>query len=160
LEIPDSNSNLVQKQLLEHTQQIVHIVQACIEEKDILEHKFESVLGNIEILETTIQTNTHRVDAKVAGVGSQMQLQDAVRQEIRSEVNILQAQDNHIVQEANVIFDVHRNELESLSKRITENASQILSVKATNLCIQRSLKDMISKIDQVNEVLNSIKNSL
>jgi len=50
--------------------------------------------------------------------------------------------------------------MEAMSKRITNNASQILAVKGTNIGIQRSLKDMNSKIQKVNEVLNSIKSSL
>jgi len=94
LEMPDVNSNLVQRQLLQLAQQAVHIVQACNEENEILEDEFESVRANIEILETRIQADKQRVDAEVAGVGSQMQLQEAVLQEIRSGVNILQAQDN------------------------------------------------------------------
>jgi len=89
-----------------------------------------------------------------------MQLQEAVLQEIRSGVNILQAQDNQIVQEANSIFEAHKNELEVMSKRITNCDSQILSIKGTNIGIQRPLKDMNSKIQKVNEVLDSIKTSL
>ena len=75
LEMTDANSNLVQRQLSELTQQVVRIVQACNKEKEILEDEFESVLFNIKILETRIQTDKHRVDAEVAGVGSQIQLQ-------------------------------------------------------------------------------------
>jgi hypothetical protein len=50
LEMPDANSNLVQKQLSELAQQVGHIVQACKEEKEILEDEFESVKANIEHL--------------------------------------------------------------------------------------------------------------
>jgi len=81
LKMPDANSNLVQKQLSELAQQVVYIVQACNEEEEIVKDKFESVQANIKILETRIQTDMHRVDAEVAGVGSQMQLQEAVLQE-------------------------------------------------------------------------------
>jgi len=47
-----------------------------------------------------------------------------------------------------------------MSKRITNVDGQILSVKGTNIGIQRSLKDMNSKIVKVNKVSDSIKNSL
>jgi hypothetical protein len=57
LEMPDANSNVVQKQLSELPQQVVHIVQACNEEKDILEDESESVKANIEILESRIHTD-------------------------------------------------------------------------------------------------------
>jgi hypothetical protein len=50
--------------------------------------------------------------------------------------------------------------LEAISKRITSCDAQILAVKGTNIGLQRSLKDMNSKIQKVNDVLESIKNSL
>jgi hypothetical protein len=76
------------------------------------------------------------MDTEVAGVGSQMQLQEAVLREIRSRVNILQAQDNQSVKEANTIFEAHKNELESMIKRMTNFDAEILSIKATNIGIQ------------------------
>jgi hypothetical protein len=146
LEMPDTNSNLVQKQLSEHAQQVVHIVQACNEETEILENEFELVKANIQILESRIHTDKQRVDIEVAGVGSQMQLQEAVLQEVRSGINILQNQDNQIVQKANLIFEGHKKELEAISKRVTNCDSQILSIKGSNIGIQRSLKEMNSQI--------------
>jgi hypothetical protein len=89
-----------------------------------------------------------------------MQLQEAVLQEIRSAVNILQAQDNQIVEEANTIFETHKKELEAISKRVTNCDGEILTIKGTNIGIQRSLKDMNSRIHIVNEVLESIKSAL
>jgi hypothetical protein len=56
------------------------------------------------------------VDAQVAGVGSQMQLQEVVLEDIRSGINSLLAQDNDIFHEANSIFQADKNELESISK--------------------------------------------
>jgi hypothetical protein len=82
---------------------------------------------------------------KVAGVGSRMQLREAVLQEIRSGVNILQAQNNQIVQEANSILEGHRIKLEAISKRFTTCHSQVLAIKGTNIGIQSSLKDMNSR---------------
>jgi len=159
-EMQDASSNLVQKQLLEPAQQVVHIIQACNEEKEVLEAEFDLVKASIEILETRIYTDKHRVDMDAAGVGSQLQLQEAVLQELRSGINILQGQDAQIVQEANDICTTRKKEMEAMSKRITDNASQILRIKGTNIGMQRSLKDMNSKIEKVNEVLNCIKNSL
>jgi len=102
---------------------VVHIVQACNQEKEVLEDEFESVRANIEILVLRIHTDKQRVDMEVAGVGSQMQLQEAVLQEIRSGINILQTQDNQIVQEANSVFEAQKSELEALSKRLTDHNS-------------------------------------
>jgi len=160
LEMTNANSNVVQKHLSELAQQVVHIVQACNEEQELLEDEFDSFKANIELLESRIQIDKHRVDSEVAGVGTLVELQQAVSQEIRSGVNILQAQDNQIVEEANSIFEAYTIELESMSERITGCDAQIQSIKGTNIGIQRSLKDMNSKIVTVNEVLNSLKNSL
>ena len=57
LEMTDANPNLVQKQLSELAQPVVHIVQACNEEQEILEDEFEPVKANIEILESRIYTD-------------------------------------------------------------------------------------------------------
>jgi hypothetical protein len=100
------------------------------------------------------------VYADVLGVVTLVQLQEAVLRESRSGVNILQGQDAQIVQEANDIFVTHKNEMEAMSIKITDNANQILSVKGINIGMQRSLKDINSKIHKVNEVLDSIKNVL
>jgi hypothetical protein len=107
LEMRNGNFSSVQKLFSELAQQVVHIVQACNEEKEILEDEFESDNGNIEKLESRIFTDKQQVDMEVAGVGSQMQLQEAVLQQIRSGVNILQAQDYQLIQEANSIFEAH-----------------------------------------------------
>jgi len=135
LEIQDASSTLVQKQLLELAQQVVHIIQACNEEKEVQEDEFESVKTNIKILETRIHTDKHRVDMDVAGVGTQLQLHEAVLQELRSGINILQGQDAQIVQEANDIFMTHKREMEAMCKRVTDNASQILGIHGTNIGI-------------------------
>jgi len=152
LEMEDASSSLVQKQLSKLAQQVVHIIQACNEEKEVLDDKFESVKANSEILETWIHTDKHRVDADMAAVGTQVQLQEAVLRELRLGVNILQGQDGQIVQEANEIFVTHKKEMEAMSKRITDNATPNLAVKGTNIGIQRSLKDMNSNVQKVNMV--------
>ena len=48
----EANSDLVQNQLSELAQQVLHVIQACKEEKEIIEDDFESVKNNIQILET------------------------------------------------------------------------------------------------------------
>jgi len=160
LAMPDASSSLVQKQLSELAQQVVQILQACNEGKEVLEDEFESVKWNIEILETRSHTHRHHVDSDVAGVGTQLQLQEAVLRALRSGINILQSQDAQIVQEANYIFSTHKTEMDAMSKPISDHASQILSIKGRNIATQSSLKDMNSKNLKVDEVFDSIKNSL
>jgi len=160
IEMSDQSSRLVQMQLSELAQEVVHIIQACNEEKEVSDDEIDLVKANIKILETRIYTDQHRADADVAGVATQLQLQEAVSQELRSGVNILQGQDAQIVQQANDICITHKKEMEVMSKRITDNASQILAIKGTNIGIERSLKDMNSKMQKVNEILDTIKRSL
>jgi hypothetical protein len=50
----DANTHLVQKQLLELAQQIVHVIEVCNEEKDILEEYFESVRNGILLMESRL----------------------------------------------------------------------------------------------------------
>ena len=50
------NSDLVQNQLSELAQQVMHVIQVCNEEKEIIEDDFESVKNIIQILETRIET--------------------------------------------------------------------------------------------------------
>ena len=66
----------------------MHIIEACNEEKDVLEDEFNSVRDNSKILETRIHPEKHRVDADVDGVETQLQLQQAVLQELQSGINI------------------------------------------------------------------------
>jgi hypothetical protein len=59
LHMADANSNLVQKQLSELAQQVVNIMQACKEEKEVLEDEFESLQANIQIPDTRVHTDKH-----------------------------------------------------------------------------------------------------
>lgn len=131
---------------MELAQQVVHIIHACNEEREVLEDEFQSVRAYIDLLETRIDTDKYWVDADEAGVGTQLQLQEVVLQEISSSVNILKGQDAQIVQEANDIFIMHKNEMEAMSKRITDNASRISTIIGMIIGIERSLKDLNSKI--------------
>ena len=47
----DANSDLLQNQLSELVQQVMHVVQECNEEKEVIEDDFKSVKNNIQILE-------------------------------------------------------------------------------------------------------------
>jgi len=86
------NTNIVQNQSLELAQQVMHVIQACNQEKDILENTFNSVCNDINILETRERMEKQRIESEVSGVESQMQLQQAVLQEMRTGISILQLQ--------------------------------------------------------------------
>jgi hypothetical protein len=57
LELSDAYSNLVQRQLSEYAQQVVHLVQGYNEEQDIVEEEFKSVKANRGLLDTRIHTD-------------------------------------------------------------------------------------------------------
>jgi hypothetical protein len=103
-EVEMTGSDPVQQKLEEVSQQIVHIVQACNEEKGVIEDEFLAVKQDLEIMEGRIRTEKAKLDGVVSGVGNQMLLQQAIIEEMRSGISILQSQDTTIVQEASTIF--------------------------------------------------------
>jgi hypothetical protein len=106
----EANTDFVPKQLLELAQQIVHVMEACNEEKEELEEVFDSVKNEILITESRLQTEKVRMDSEILGVGSIAKLQDAMLQELRSGIRILQSQDNPIVGDATDLFHGIRQE--------------------------------------------------
>jgi hypothetical protein len=85
----EANHDLVQKQLSELAQQIVHVIEACNEEKDILKEDFDSVKNGIMIMESRLETEKTSIDLEVQGVGSMMNFQQAVLAELRPSIHIL-----------------------------------------------------------------------
>jgi hypothetical protein len=69
VEMREADTNLVQKQLSELAQQVVHVILACNKETDILKDKFNLVKNGIIIMESRLQTKKVRIEAEVAGVG-------------------------------------------------------------------------------------------
>jgi len=103
-EMTEANTDLVQRQLSELAQQIVHVIQACNEEKDVLEEVFDSLKNGIIIMESRLQTEKVRIDSEVQGVRSMMQFQQGILEEIQLGIHVLQEQDNQIVGEATDLF--------------------------------------------------------
>jgi hypothetical protein len=89
IQMSEVNPDLVQKQLSELAQQIVHVIEACNEEKDILKEDFDSVRNGIVIMESRLQTEKIRIDSKVQGVGSMMNFQQPMREELRAGIQVL-----------------------------------------------------------------------
>jgi len=153
-------SDLVQSQLSELAQQVMHVIQACNEEKEIIEDDFESVKNNIRILETRIQTERQRIDSDVSGVSFQMEMQQAMLKELRFGIHILQSQDSQIVEEAGQLFQGIRAEMEAMSKRITANSIQLLANQNRNKKIQEDIQGLTLGVENVNKTLSKIRDSL
>lgn len=105
-------------------------------------------------------TEQIRIESEVQGVGTAVYLQEAILQEVRSGISVLQAQDNQIVQEASSLFDRIRSEMTNMSKRISDNSLQILAVKNSNQNIQKNIVSLTKKLDEVNRVMAAITDSL
>jgi predicted nucleic acid-binding Zn-ribbon protein len=63
----------VQKQLSERAQQIVHIIQPCNQENDILEEQFDSLNNGLLSMESCLETEKVLIDYEVVGAESMMQ---------------------------------------------------------------------------------------
>jgi len=71
-------------------------------------------------MESRLQTANIRIDSEILKTGSWVQLQHAMLQEIRSGINIVQSQDNHIVGETTALVNEIRQEVVALSKRTSD----------------------------------------
>ena len=160
IELLEQNTDLVQKQLSELPQQIVHVIEACNEEKIVLEEEFDSVKNGIVVMESRLQTERTRIDSEISGVGTMARFQEAMLQELCSGIHVLQLQDNQIVQEATDWFGGMRNELEAQCKRISGNTLQLIAVKSSIQAVQKGLSLLTKRMDEVVKTTAAITTSL
>jgi len=160
VEMSETNPDFVQEQLSELAQQVVHRIQACDEEKGLLEEELDSVRNGILIMESRLQTEKIRIDSKVSGVGSMVNLLQAALQQLCSRIHMLQSQDNQRVSEATDLFAGMRQELEAQSKRISVNSLQVLAIKTSTQSVQKGLSALTKRIDEVNKAMAGITTTL
>jgi hypothetical protein len=101
-----------------------------------------------------------RIDSEVLGVGSLMQFQQAVLQELRTGIHVLQEKDNQIVGEATDLFAGIRAQLEPQNKKVLDNGLQTFAVKTSVEAVQKSVGILSKRIDEVNKVLATIMESM
>jgi len=111
-------------------------------------------------MESRLQTEKICIDAEISGVGTMARFQEAMLQELRSGIHVLQSQDNQIVQEATNLFSGMRNELEAQSKRITNNTLQLLAVKSSTQATQKGMSLLTKRVDELAKVTAAITTSL
>jgi len=160
IEMLDQNSDLVQEQLSELAQHILHVIEACNQEKDTLEEEFDSVKNGIVNMESRLETEKIRITSEIAGVGTMAEFQEAMLQELRLGIHVLQSQDNQIVQEATDLFEGMRNELRAQSKRISDNTLQLLAQKGSTQTFQKGLAQLSKRIDEVVKTTAAITTAL
>jgi len=96
--------NKVKQQLQGLTRQMDYNIETCHSAKGAIDEEFLSVLQEIQLLEGRISTERSMREGEVSIVGSQMMIQQAVLEELRIGVNVLQQQDNNMVKEATKAF--------------------------------------------------------
>ena len=111
-------------------------------------------------MESRLQTEKTRIDTEVQGVGAVMNFQQAMLEELRSGIHILQDQDNQIIGEATDLFTGIRAELEAQSKRITDGGLKIFAQKISIQAIQKSMGLLSKRIDEITTVTAAITESL
>jgi uncharacterized protein YoxC len=89
-----------------------------------------------------------------------MSFQQAMLEELRSGIYILQSQDNPIVGEATDLFAGIKAELEDQNKKIIDNGLQVFAQKVSIQTAQKSIGVLSKRIDEVNKVLATITESM
>jgi len=155
----------VQKQLQGLTQQMVHIIEACNSEKEIIEEEFLLVHQEIQILEGRIRTERSLIEGEVSGVGGQLMMHQAILQELRNGINILQEQDNDIVKEATKAFNGKSVQIQDLVKKTTTNHNSLLNHKAEIVKLQDDFKiwkttqqSIENRVEVIDKYVKSLPN--
>jgi len=81
-------------------------------------------------------------------------------QELRSGIHVLESQNNQIVSEATELFSGMRQELEAISKRISDNTLQLLAAKSSTQAVQKGVSVLSKRVDEVNQAMTAITTSL
>jgi len=148
-EVEMAESDPVRTKLQELTQQMIHVVQACNEEKGLIEDEFVAVRQHLELLERQILMEKAKIDGDVSGVGSQRLIQQAVINEMRHGITLQQSQDNIIIKEAADIFSgIHRQIGDPLKKQ-TDNGSTLLNHRRSIMRRQEKTKSMKISIESM-----------
>jgi len=147
-EVSMPEADPVQGRLEQISQQMMHVVQACNEEKEIIEEEFLSVRQDLEILESSIRTEKDKIEGEISGVGSQMGLQQAIIEEMRAGISILQSQDNVIVQEAGTIVQGIHKQIVYMVQNQTSNGSTLINHKKAIMKLHEENKAVSKKTGQ------------
>jgi hypothetical protein len=107
--------------LQELAREMVHLVQACREEKGLTEDEFVAIRQDLQLLEVLICTLTARIEGDVSGVGGQMLIQHAMIKEMWQRITIWQKQDNTIIKEAGDMFLGIDNKIHHSQKKPSKN---------------------------------------
>ena len=134
--------NAVSTKLQELTQQMAYVVQACNNEKEVIEEKFKAVQQDLEILEARICTEKERIEREVSAVRGPMIVHQVVINKMRQGIGIFQSQDNVILQEAGEIFRGIHKQIDDGIKKQLHNGSTLLIYRKSIMKIPDGFKLM------------------
>ena len=142
---------------------MVHVVQACNEEKGLIEDEFIAVRQGLELVELQIFTEKVRIEGEVSGVGGYVVIQQAMNNEIRQGITMLQTQDNVSIKAAGDIFEGIHKQIHNSLKKKTENGSTLLNHRRSIMRMQEdvwkiqisniTLSSMVEAIDKFVQTL-------
>lgn len=118
---------------------MVHVVQACNEEKGLIEDEFIAVRQGLELVELQIFTEKVRIEGEVSGVGGYVVIQQAMNNEIRQGITMLQTQDNVSIKAAGDIFEGIHKQIHNSLKKKTENGSTLLNHRRSIMRMQEDV---------------------
>jgi len=150
----------VQGKLEQITQQMIHVVQACNKEKEIIEDKSLAVQQDLEIVEGRSHTEKAKIDGELSGVGGEVHLQQAIIEEMRAGITILQSQDNVIVQEARSIFQGIHKQVADMIKQQPTQGSTLLNHKKAIVTLQEETKNISRQHKEIFTVIEGIQEFL
>lgn len=130
----------VQSQLKQLTQQMMYVVLICTEGKEVIEDELISIRSGHKILQGQICTEKARLEREVSGVGGQVMIQQAIIDEVRKGISILQGQDNIIVLEPREIFQRIRHQIADMVKKLATNGSTLINHKKVIVKLQDNFK--------------------
>jgi len=102
-EICMQEADLVQENLEQTRLQMMHLVQACNEDRWGFEDKSLAIRPDLDILQARICTYKSNIEELVSGVGSPVSIHQAMIEEMRAGITILHTEDNAILQEGSSI---------------------------------------------------------
>jgi len=131
----------------------VHVVQACTEEKGLIDDELLAVRQDLDLLELPIYKVKARIEGEVSGVGGQMMVKQSMINEIRQGITMLQQQDKVIIKEAGVIFQGIHKEIHDSVKKQVENGFSLMNHRRSIIKLQEDVKEIrVSNISLSSKV--------
>jgi len=123
---------------------MVYTMQACNDEKEEIKDTFIAVRQDLVLLQGQICSDQARIKGDVSGNRGQVTIQQAIINEMRVGIMILQGQDNVVVQETGEI-------LQAMYKQVAEEIKKQTSNGSTFLTHRKAIIDLIDTLEAMQK---------